>query len=122
VITSSDRQKPRQDSSSDDDLSSSTIGAHRQDTADRRWTMATTREELYRLLDRLPESDLDRVARFRRNESEARQRFEELLATAPIDDEPLTDEDRRAIAEGERDIAAGRGIRLDDLPPSIPRH
>ena len=84
--------------------------------------MATTREELHRLVDRLPESDLDRVARFLQNEAEARQRFEDVLATAPIDDEPLTDEDRGAIAEGERDIAAGRGIRLDDLPPSIPRH
>lgn len=80
--------------------------------------MVTTREELHRLLVRLPESDLERVARFLRNESEARQRFEELLARAPIDDEPMTEEDREAIAEGERDIAAGRGIRLDDSPPT----
>jgi hypothetical protein len=84
--------------------------------------MATSREELHRLLDRLPESDLDRVARFLRNESEASQRFEQLLAAAPIDDEPMTEEDREAIAQGETDIAAGHGIRLDDLPPSIPRH
>jgi hypothetical protein len=80
--------------------------------------MATTREELHRLVDRLPESDLERIARFLRNESEARQRFEELLARAPIDDELTTEEDREAIAEGEKDIAAGRGIRLDDLPPT----
>lgn len=80
--------------------------------------MATTRDELHRLLDGLPESELERVVRFLRNESEARQRLEELLAAAPIDDEPLTDEDREAIAQGESDIAAGRGICLDDLPPT----
>jgi hypothetical protein len=80
--------------------------------------MATTRDELHQLLDRLPESELERVARFLRNESEARQRLEELLATAPIDDESTTEEDREAIAQGERDIAAGRGIRLDDLRPT----
>jgi hypothetical protein len=83
--------------------------------------MATTREELHQLLDRLPESDLERVARFLRKESEARQRFEELLATAPIDDEPMTEEDRDAIAEGGREIAAGRGIPLDNLPPAAKR-
>ena len=83
--------------------------------------MATTREELHQLLDRLPETDLERIARFLRKESEARQRFDELLAAAPIDDEPTTEEDRVAIAEGERDIAAGRGIRLDDLPPPTKR-
>jgi hypothetical protein len=80
--------------------------------------MATTRDELHRLLDGLPESELERVARFLRSESEARRRLEELLSTAPIDDEPLADDDREAIAQGERDIAAGRGIRLDDLPPT----
>ena len=75
--------------------------------------MATTREELHRLVDRLPESDLDRVARFLRSEAEARQRLEQLLAAAPIDDEPMTEDDREAIAQGESDIAAGRGIRLE---------
>lgn len=35
------------------------------------------------------------------------------LALAPDDDEPLTDEDRAAIAEGLADLAAGRGVTLD---------
>ena len=34
--------------------------------------------------------------------------------TAPLDDEEITEEDREDIAEGQRDIAAGRGIP-DDL-------
>ncbi len=36
-------------------------------------------------------------------------------ALAPDDDEPLTDEDRAAIAEGMADAAAGRMFSLDEV-------
>ena len=35
------------------------------------------------------------------------------MHTAPIDDEALSDEDRKAIDDGRRDIAAGRVISDD---------
>jgi hypothetical protein len=78
--------------------------------------MATTRDDLHRLIDQLPDSALDRAARVLQSEAEVQRRFEELLAKAPVDDEPVTDEDRAALAEGEAEIAAGRGVRLEDLP------
>lgn len=34
---------------------------------------------------------------------------------APVDDEPLTSEEEAALAEADRDIAAGRTISLEEL-------
>ncbi len=41
--------------------------------------------------------------------------FGEALAGVPEDDEPLTDDDRAAIAESDEDLAAGRIVTLEDL-------
>jgi hypothetical protein len=38
-----------------------------------------------------------------------------MLDNAPLDDEPLTDEEREALAESAADIAAGRTVSLDQL-------
>ncbi len=37
------------------------------------------------------------------------------LDAAPLDDEPLTDEDREALREAREEFAAGRVISLDEL-------
>lgn len=37
------------------------------------------------------------------------------LAGVPEDDEPLTDDDLAAIAESDKDLAAGRIVALEDL-------
>jgi hypothetical protein len=37
------------------------------------------------------------------------------LAVAPIDDEPLTDEDRAAIEAGSADYRGGRTVTLEEL-------
>jgi len=37
------------------------------------------------------------------------------LDAAPLDDEPLTDEDREAIREAREDFAAGRVVSLEEL-------
>lgn len=42
-------------------------------------------------------------------------RLEAALADAPIDDEPLTDEDRAAIEAGWEDYRQGRTITLEEL-------
>jgi len=37
------------------------------------------------------------------------------LDAAPLDDEPLTDEERESLREAHEDIAAGRVTSMDDL-------
>jgi hypothetical protein len=37
------------------------------------------------------------------------------LDGAPLDDEPLTDEDREALREAREDLAAGRIVSMEDL-------
>jgi hypothetical protein len=37
------------------------------------------------------------------------------LAAAPLDDEPLTDEDRETLREAQQDFAAGRVVLLEEL-------
>lgn len=41
--------------------------------------------------------------------------IDEALAAAPYDDEPLTEEDRRAIEEAEEDIRAGRVVSHEEV-------
>jgi predicted transcriptional regulator len=70
----------------------------------------TTKDDLYRLIDGLDEDD----ARL------ALERLQDLqlpraLRDAPIDDEPVTDEDLAAIAEAEADIAAGRVVSHEEI-------
>ena len=86
------------------------------------------RERLRRLVEFLPQAELH-----------AAERYLEFLVGpdpgiravvhAPWDDEPLTDEDRKAIEEGRRDIEEGKGIPhseirakfgLDDEDPDEP--
>jgi hypothetical protein len=38
-----------------------------------------------------------------------------MLDHAPLDDEPLTAEEREALAESDADLAAGRTVSLDQL-------
>jgi len=72
----------------------------------------TTREALYRLVDSIPAAQLD----------DARQRLEPLidpvlaaLANAPYDDEPETDEERAAVAEGRAALDAGDFVSLEEV-------
>ena len=80
--------------------------------------MTTTRAELHRLLDALPEETLDaaRAALLRFTDP-----FLLMLANAAIDDEPKTDEERAAIAEARADIAAGRVRRWEDVCAEVSR-
>jgi hypothetical protein len=72
----------------------------------------TTKEALHRLIDAIPEWELDK----------ARQALEPLadpfllaLANAPIDDEPETEEERAAVAEAREDVAQGRVRPWEDV-------
>ena len=72
----------------------------------------TTKEALHHLVDAIPDEGLEA----------ARQALEPLadpfllaLATAPIDDEPETEEERAAVAEAYEDIAHGRVRPWEDV-------
>lgn len=43
------------------------------------------------------------------------QTLEEILANAPYDDEPLTEEDKKAIQKARKDIKAGRITPFEDV-------
>ena len=72
----------------------------------------TPRDELHSIIDSILEENL----------TAAREALAPLadpvwmaMLNAPIDDEPLTEEDLTAIAEGREDARYGRTIKLEDL-------
>jgi hypothetical protein len=72
----------------------------------------TTKADLHRLVDELPNGALEVAAR-------RLEAFQSPLArslySAPPDDEPVTDEERAAVAEADADIAAGREVTQEEL-------
>ena len=73
----------------------------------------TTREKLHRLVDELADAELAPTLRL--VETQRHDPMLQALADAPEDDEPWTDEDEAATAEGRADIAAGRTISLEEI-------
>jgi hypothetical protein len=73
----------------------------------------TTKERLHQVVDALSEEEaadaLDYIV------SRGRDPLARRLDAAPLDDEPLTDEDREALREAREDAAAGRLISLDGV-------
>lgn len=72
--------------------------------------MSVQKEELYRLIDALPEKEIAAAKRFLeflviQPDEES---WDEFLKNPPIDDEPLTEDDLRDIEEGEKAIAEGK--------------
>jgi len=73
----------------------------------------TTKERLRKLVEELSEPEAERVLALVENEHE-----DPVIAAfrdAPEDDEPWTDEDEAAAAEGRADIAAGRTVSLEEI-------
>jgi hypothetical protein len=72
----------------------------------------TTRQALHQLLDELPEELLsmaeERLAALRDDP------FLRFLMAAPVDDEPLDDEDLAALAEADAEIARGETIPWEE--------
>jgi predicted transcriptional regulator len=77
----------------------------------------TTKEQIHQLVNDLPESDLETVKRVLEGLSalSGSSAVETALASAPIDDESVTDEEAQAIEEGERDVEAGRVVTADEV-------
>jgi hypothetical protein len=76
----------------------------------------TTREALRRLVDELPDLELEPARRYleylRNVGSDPMLRT---LMEAPLDDEPLTADDEAAIAEGQAEIDRGEVVNLDEV-------
>lgn len=74
------------------------------------------REELYDLIDRIPESELPAVRSYLRYLAEvATDPVLRNLLNAPLDDEPETEEERQAVQEAKEDLAAGRVVSTDEI-------
>lgn len=61
----------------------------------------TVKERLHRLVDALPESEANAAARYLEYLASSTDPVALALALAPDDDEPVTDEERAALAERE---------------------
>ena len=70
------------------------------------------RERLHRLIDVLPDDELERMERVLVGETNGSNGT--TLADAPYDDEPLTPEDVAALSEARADIAAGRVVSHEE--------
>lgn len=67
-----------------------------------------TREDLHHLVDELPEASLEPAARWL---TRAMDPMVAILDAAPLDYEPLTEEERAAIGEPARDGARAKASR-----------
>lgn len=82
--------------------------------------MAKTREQLYRLIDDLPESELNSARRyleFLRLTGD----YPDALAGAPEEDEPLTRQEAEALAEAEAQVDRGELIPDDEFDLALAR-
>jgi hypothetical protein len=71
--------------------------------------VATTVEQLHALVDQLPQGMWDEAARYLTGLNTEDPVLRAFLL-APLDDEPLTDEEIALVEEGEAEIARGEGI------------
>jgi hypothetical protein len=73
----------------------------------------TTKDRLHQVVDALSEEEaadaLDYLV------ARGRDPLARRLDAAPLDDEPLTDEERESLREAREDFAAGRTVSMDDL-------
>ncbi len=78
--------------------------------------MSMERDELHRMLDAIPERKLHDVRKILETFSDDESSpVRKAIENAPLDDEPETDEERRAVEEGEADIRAGRTLSTEEL-------
>lgn len=75
----------------------------------------TPRERLHTLVDDLPESEVRTATRFVEYlHQEASDPVAQALRDAPLDDEPLTEDDLAAIEEAKRDFREGRTLSHEE--------
>ena len=72
--------------------------------------MSDTRQHVHELIDQLPPTQLSALARLL-------EAMLDPVANAPIDDEPVNEEDRRRFKEGLKQFAEGerKGVAMEDV-------
>jgi hypothetical protein len=73
----------------------------------------TVKEQLHARIEQMTDSEAEALLRIA--EERAADPLSRMWDAAPVDDEPWTDADETAVAEGDADIAAGRVTDLDHL-------
>lgn len=73
------------------------------------------RQALHTLVDELPEPELPAAKRFLEYLRQAADPLRLALESAPVDDEPLTEEDLAAIGEGFADRAEGETVSHEEV-------
>ncbi len=81
----------------------------------------TTRQELLRLVKQLPDGELEAARRYLQYLRDLQDPLLRKLMTAPLDDEPETEEERRAVAESKADYRAGRYVTLQEAKRQLLR-
>ena len=80
----------------------------------------TVRERLHELIEQLPEGELHTAERFLDFlRAAGEDSLVRALDEAPYDDEPLTDDDTAAIAEGWEQYRRGEYRRWDDVKAEL---
>lgn len=74
----------------------------------------TTKQDLYRLIDNLPENAVARAAAMLESLS-VEDPVLKAFMEAPVDDEPLSPEDIAAIEEAEAEIARGELVPWEEV-------
>lgn len=82
-------------------------------------TATKPRDALHRLVDELPEADVDTAARVLEALLATGDPVLRSLLTAPEEDDPISDEERAAIEEGMDDARAGRVHSLDEVKEEL---
>ena len=77
--------------------------------------MVVTKQDLHNLIDEIPEQEHQAAAEYlQRLRDLARDPLYQALMNAPIDDEPLTPEERRMIDEAKAEVARGEVISSEE--------
>lgn len=78
-------------------------------------TTRTIRDAVHHLVDSLPAGSLLAAQRLLTALKAEEDKLPAFLRDAPLDDEPETNEERAAVAEGYADFAAGRVVSGEEL-------
>ncbi|MDP2728001.1 MAG: hypothetical protein Q8P59_10730 [Dehalococcoidia bacterium] len=74
-----------------------------------------TKEELHKLVEDLPQGEMEAARRYLQYLRDLGDPLLRMLMQAPFDDELEDDEERAAIAEARREIAAGQVVSHEDI-------
>jgi hypothetical protein len=75
----------------------------------------TTKANLHLLIDTLPDTELEAAERYLLFLREMADPVRRALLTAPWDDEPETEEERKAVQEAREELARGEVYPLDEV-------